>query len=97
MAPQEVEEMIRSGFVSHEGLNSWTTDRTVADLFMGDASKGGVLLVTKSPKVGWMNMADRRQEKEVVRPPSSMKISKVTRTKSGTIIEVEEDEDYNGT
>lgn len=94
--PTEIENMIRSGFVSHEGLNSWTTDRKVADLFMGDASKGGVLLVTKSPKVGWVNMMDSRREREVVRPPSSMKISKVTRTKAGTIIEVEEDEDYDG-
>lgn len=97
LAPSQLEEMIQSGFVSHEGLNSWTTDRKVADLFLGGDREGGVLLVTKSPKVGWVNMMDSRQEKEVVRPPSSMRISKVTRTKSGTIIEVEEDEDYDGT
>ena len=86
----ELEQMIQSGYVSHSGVNSWTTDKEVAKSFGGEKT----LLVLKNPKVGWVNSADSRSEKEVVRPPSSMKIVKVTRTRYGTMLEVEEDEDY---
>lgn len=85
-----LDEIIKSGYMTHDGVNSWTTDKSVAESFGGKRT----LLVLKNPRVGWVNSSDSRSEKEVVRPPSSLKIVKVTRTKTGTVVEVEEDEDY---
>ena len=86
----QLDEIIKSGYMTHDGVNSWTTDKSVAEGFGGKRT----LLVLKNPRVGWVNSSDIRSEKEVVRPPSSLKVVKVTNTKTGTIVEVEEDEDY---
>jgi len=90
----EVDEMIESGFVSHEGANSWTTKTSTARRFSGaepGSKYGPVRLVVEKPKVGYVNQ-NNSFEAEIIRPPSSMKISKVVTTKTGTLIYVEEDE-----
>lgn len=95
--PDKVEAMIKSGVVSHDKVNSWTTSKGTSDIF------GSVKLVLRKPSVGFVNSQSMRagsiaDEYEVVRPQSSLKIVKVIRSgKPGNqkvVIEVEEDEDY---
>jgi hypothetical protein len=88
--PVMIERMISDGYVVHEGVNSWTTSRETARNF--GAHK--LLLVTRKPRVGHIFASNAHGEKEVVRPPSRMKILSVVRTASGTVLHVDEDEDY---
>jgi hypothetical protein len=88
----EVEMMISSGYVVHDNVNSWTTSRDTARSF--GASK--LLLVMKKPRVGHIFASDAHQEKEVIRPPSRMRVLGVVRTSTGTVLHVDEDEDYKG-
>jgi hypothetical protein len=90
VSPSNVEEMIRSGYVTHEGANSWTTSRFVAKAFGGTQ----LLIVTRKPRVGHIFASNAHDEKEVVRPPSRMRILGVVRTSTGTVLHVDEDEDY---
>ena len=90
MPKEAIDSIIKSGVIAHSGINSWTTSKETAKNFGGDA----VVLVMKKPSVGWVNQGNQAEEDEVIRPPSSLKITKVVRTKKGTVIEVEEDEDY---
>jgi len=90
--PAEVDRMISSGYVVHENVNSWTTSRDVSRSF--GASK--LLLVTRKPRVGHILSSNAHSEMEVVRPPSRMRILGVVRTSTGTVLHVDEDEDYKG-
>jgi len=85
-----VQSIIDSGEISHEGPNSWTTSRSTARQFGGS----DVLLVCRNPTRGHVNQSDNLDEKEITRPPSTMKIVGVVKTSSGTVLYVEEDEDY---
>lgn len=88
---QELDDILRDGFVRHGSVNSWTTNSITAKQF----SKGQVVLVARSPKAGWINGDNARNEDEVIRPPSAMKILKVVRTRDGsTFLFVDEDPDY---
>ena len=87
----ELDEILRDGFVRHGAVNSWTTDSYTARKF----SKGQVVLVARSPRVGYVNKNDDRKESEVIRPPSAMRIAKVVRARGGsTFLFVDEDPDY---
>lgn len=93
----KINAMIEDGYVTHSGLNSWTTSRGTAKDFSGGASfNKGLILVTRNPRVGWVNGDNEGglSESEVVRPPSRMKILKVVKTKTKTFMYVDEDEDY---
>lgn len=85
-----VEQAIQSGFIVHEGANSWTTSRDTARGF-GAAQ---VLLVCRNPRAGHVYRANLNREQEVTRPPSRMRITGVVKTKTGTVLYVDEDEDY---
>jgi hypothetical protein len=85
-----VDRMISSGYVVHEGANSWTTSRGTARSF--GANK--LLLVTRKPRVGHIFASNAHDEEEVIRPPSRMRIIGVVRTSTGTVLHVDEDEDY---
>jgi hypothetical protein len=96
---ETLQEMVKSGYVQHNSLNSWTTSAATASKFMagGSYGRGGrvaVLLVLKNPAVGYVNVADELGEKETIRPPSSMRITKIRNTERGTVVEVEEAEEY---
>jgi hypothetical protein len=86
----EIDSIIKSGYVSHQGVNSWTTSRGVARSFGANR----LLLVTRKPRVGHIFSVNRHEEMEVVRPPSRMKIIGVVKTKTGTVLYIDEDEDY---
>jgi hypothetical protein len=88
--PASVDEIIAKGYVVHEGVNSWTTSRGTARSF--GANK--LLLVVRKPRVGHVFSSNAHDEKEVVRPPSRMRIIGVVRTSTGTVLHVDEDEDY---
>ena len=90
--PAEVDRMISSGYVVHENVNSWTTSRDVSRSF--GATR--LLLVTRKPRVGHIFSSNAHSEMEVVRPPSRMRILGVVRTSTGTVLHVDEDEDYKG-
>lgn len=86
-----LDAILRDGVIRHSAVNSWTTNTLTARTF----SKGQVVLVARSPKVGWVNKDDQRREEEVIRPPSSMRIAKVVRSRDGTtFLFVDEDPDY---
>ena len=86
-----LDEMIQDGVVRHSGVNSWSTDGDTARKF----AKGRVILVARNPKAGFVNKNGPLGESEVIRPPSSMLISKVVRTRDGlTFLFVDEDPDY---
>lgn len=90
----EIDAIIKSGFVSHDGVNSWTTKSSIARRFSGsqpDSKHGDVRLVIEKPSVGYVNQ-NNSFEAEVIRPPSSLKISKVIKTDTGTLIYVDEDD-----
>jgi GNAT superfamily N-acetyltransferase len=87
-----VEEMISDGYVVHEGVNSWTTSRGTARSFGANR----LLIVTRKPRVGHIFASNAHDEKEVIRPPSRMRILGVVRTSTGTVLHVDEDEDYKG-
>jgi hypothetical protein len=86
----EIDQIIADGSISHEGVNSWTTSRNTAKGF-GALS---ALLVLRTPRVGHVYAANGGDESEVTRPPSKLKIEKVVRTNTGTVLYVSEDEDY---
>jgi hypothetical protein len=88
--PAEVDRMISSGYVVHDSVNSWTTSRSTARSF--GASR--LLIVTRKPRVGHIFASNAHDEKEVIRPPSRMRILGVVRTSTGTVLHVDEDEDY---
>lgn len=92
MTPEDLDEMVKSGFVSHERTNSWTANTAVASNFADGPFGRKVILVAKNPAKGYINKNGR--EMEVIRPPSSMKIARVIRTKDGAVVELEEDENY---
>jgi hypothetical protein len=87
-----VDSIIKTGHWTHNGVNSWTTDKSTLKEFTDPNNP--TVIVLKNPKVGWANKRDRLKEKEVIRPPASLKITKVERTLSGTLIHVEEAEEY---
>jgi hypothetical protein len=90
-----LQEMIEEGEVSHSGVNSWTTSRETAKNFTGGgASRRQVILVARSPKAGFVNKTNALDEKEVIRPPSTMKIKQVVKTKTMIFLYVDEDPDY---
>lgn len=92
-------EMLSDGYVTHSGVNSWTTSREVAKSFGG---RGGgisdervsVVLVARKPRVGIINKPDSLSEREVIRPPSRMRIARVVRTRDRVFAYVDEDADY---
>jgi len=86
----EAEQILKRGYVTHDGVNSWTTSRGTARSFGGNE----LLLVARKPRVGYVFSPDSHGEAEVVRPPSKMKIVGAVRTKTGMVLYVEEDEDY---
>jgi hypothetical protein len=86
----EVDRIISQGYVTHEGVNSWTTSRGTARAFGANS----LLLVTRKPRVGHIFASNAHDEKEVIRPPSRMRILGVVRTSTGTVLHVDEDEDY---
>jgi hypothetical protein len=88
----EVDQMISAGFVVHGGVNSWTTSRGTARTFGANR----LLIVARNPRVGHIFSSNAHDEKEVIRPPSRMRILGVVRTKTGTVLHVDEDEDYKG-
>ena len=90
IGPAEVDKIISDGYVTHEGVNSWTTSRSTARSF--GANK--LLIVTRKPRVGHIFASNAHDEKEVIRPPSRMRILGVVRTSTGTVLHVDEDEDY---
>jgi hypothetical protein len=90
IGPGEVDNIIRDGYVTHEGVNSWTTSRGTARSFGANR----LLLVTRKPRVGHIFASNAHDEKEVIRPPSRMRILGVVRTSTGTVLHVDEDEDY---
>jgi len=96
-----LEDTIKTGYIAHRGPNSWTTSRETALRFSRDYRDGGVVLVSRKPRAGWINKEDfgKNGEKEVVRPPSKMRITKVVRVTSRwnerkTYLFLDEDEDY---
>jgi len=88
----DVEKMISEGYVVHKSVNSWTTSRSTARTFGANR----LLIVTRKPRVGHIFASNAHDEKEVVRPPSRMRILGVVHTKTGTVLHVDEDEDYKG-
>lgn len=86
----EMDQIIADGSISHEGVNSWTTSRNTAKGFGASSA----LLVLRTPRVGHVYAADSGDESEVTRPPSKLKIEKVVRTNTGTVLYLSEDEDY---
>jgi hypothetical protein len=90
--PHDIDQMISDGYVVHGGVNSWTTSRGVARSFGANR----LLLVTRKPRVGHVFSSNAHEEMEVIRPPSRMRILGVVRTKTGTVLHVDEDEDYKG-
>jgi hypothetical protein len=93
-------QMLQDGYVVHEGCNSWTTSRGTAKSFSGGSSSSGgadrpsIVLVARKPRVGLVNTNDSLDEKEVIRPPSRMRIQRVVKTKTKIFLYVDEDEDY---
>lgn len=87
---QEIDQIIADGSISHEGVNSWTTSRNTAKGFGALTA----LLVLRTPRVGHVYSANSGDESEVTRPPSKLKIEKVVRTNTGTVLYLSEDEDY---
>ncbi len=93
-------QMLQDGYVVHEGCNSWTTSRGTAKTFSGGSSSAGgadrpsIVLVARKPRVGLVNTNDSLDEKEVIRPPSRMRIQRVVKTKTKIFLYVDEDEDY---
>lgn len=95
LSDEQTEELIKTGYVSHDGVNSWTTSRRTAGSFSGgEEFNKGVVLVARAPRVGYINHRDSMNEQEVIRPPSRMKIKKVVQTRTKTFLYVDEDEDY---
>lgn len=86
----EIDQIIADGSISHEGVNSWTTSRNTAKGFGASSA----LLVLRRPRVGHVYAANGGDESEVTRPPSKLKIEKVVRTNTGTVLYLSEDEDY---
>lgn len=97
LSEDRLQEMIEEGEVVHSGVNSWTTSRSTAKNFTangGVSSRRQVILIVRSPKAGLINKANTLDEKEVIRPPSSMKIKQVVKTKTMVFLYVDEDPDY---
>lgn len=95
------DEMLSDGAVTHTGVNSWTTSRNIARGFSGGTTGGGpdrvsVVLIARGPRVGLINTNNSMDEKEVIRPPTKMKIQRMVRTKNKVFLYVDEDEDYKG-
>lgn len=90
LSPFELEEMISDGSISHSGANSWTTSRATARGFGASSA----LLVLRNPRVGHIYKPDGSGESEVTRPPSKLRIYGVVRTQTGTVLYVDEDDDY---
>lgn len=86
----ESEQMLKHGYVTHESVNSWTTSRRTARSFGANR----VLLVVRKPRVGYVYSQNTREEAEVIRPPSKMRITGAVRTKTGMVFYVDEDEGY---
>jgi Fe-S cluster biosynthesis and repair protein YggX len=93
LSDDQIDKMIKSGYVSHPRINSWTAKPYVANEFTRTGKK--VILVAPSVRKGFVNKFND-SEYEVVRPPSSMKISKVYRAKDGVVVVLDEDEDLLG-
>jgi hypothetical protein len=86
----EAEQILKRGYITHDGVNSWTTSRGTARSFGAHR----LLLVVRKPRVGYVFSPNTHGEAEVVRPPSKMKITGAVRTASGMVLYVDEDEDY---
>lgn len=98
---EDVERILKDGFIGHDGANSWTTSKETARGF----GANDVLLVLRSPTVGHIYQTDHSGEKEITRPPSKMRIVGLVKTKGtynveggvdahGTVLYLEEDPDY---
>lgn len=90
LSPHDVEKMISDGHINHTAVNSWTTSRKTVRGF----GASSVLLVLRRPRAGHVYANNSMGEQEVIRPPSSMRITGVVRTKTGTVLYVDEDEDF---
>ena len=91
LAGSRVDEIIKEGKITHTSANSWTTSREIAMGFHA----GYVLLVCRNPAVGHVYKSNHSEEDEITRPPSSMKITGVVKTSGGgTVLFVDEDDDY---
>lgn len=90
LSPTAIEEMLSSGFVSHKSSNSWTTSRQVARSFGANR----VAIVLRKPRVGHILSSDSLEEKEVIRPPTRLRIVSAVKTSTGYVIHVDEDDDY---
>ena len=86
----EAEQMLKWGYVFHDSVNSWTTSRGTARSFGANR----LLLVARKPRVGYVYSQNTREEAEVIRPPSKMRITGAVRTKTGMVFYVDEDKDY---
>jgi len=86
----DVERIIKEGIITHTSANSWTTSRSTAVRFSGSQ----VLLVCRNPAVGHVYQSNHSDEDEVTRPPSTMKVVGVVKTDGGTVLFVDEDDDY---
>jgi HK97 family phage portal protein len=90
-----VDALLKDGYVSHSGVNSWTTSRRTAGSFSGGSEfNKGVVLVSRAPRVGYVNHRDSLDESEVIRPPSKMRITRAVKTSTKWFLYVDEDEDY---
>jgi hypothetical protein len=90
-----VDALLKDGYVSHSGVNSWTTSRRTAGSFSGGSEfNKGVVLVSRAPRVGYVNHRDSLDESEVIRPPSKMRITRAVKTRTKWFLYVDEDEDY---
>lgn len=94
LSDEQLERIIEDGRVVHPGVNSWTAHTRIAAKF----SSNTVFFVTSKAQRG---IVQRRPSKsgglefEVIRPPSSMRIERVVRTKDGaTFLYLDEDEVY---
>ena len=96
LSAERLDRLIREGSVAHDAVNSWTTSRSAAAGF----ARNGVILVSRNPRAGWINKDDigGLNEREVIRPPSRMRITKVVKTGNGgtTFLFLDEDPYYGG-
>jgi HK97 family phage portal protein len=95
LSPERLDKIIREGSITHTAVNSWTSSGSTAADFSKGA--GGVILVTRSPRAGWVNGDNigGLDEDEVIRPPSTMRIAKIVKSEDGTtFLFLDEDPDY---
>jgi hypothetical protein len=99
LSDKEVAAIVKKGSIKHTGLNSWTDSPSTAEQFanMGsDESSGrGTFLVMEKPRVGLINTRNA-SEREVIRPPGTLKVSRVRKNNGMTLIYCTEDTNAKG-